>query len=91
MICGMRASYPATRLRSRLTFNGAMNRGPATLATVIALALINLGLATSIVGVMGTATWAPPWLGLLVVVAGIGAAIAAVLLWRQYLSGVRER
>ncbi len=68
-----------------------MTRGPATWATVIALALINVGLATAIVAAMGTAAIAPMWVGLGLVVLGVVATLVAVGLWRQYLVAVRER
>jgi hypothetical protein len=58
---------------------------------VVALALINLGAATVIVGAMGAPTWAPTWVGLVLVVAGVGAAVWAVILWRQYFAALRER
>jgi hypothetical protein len=58
---------------------------------VVALALINLGVATLIVSVMGAITWAPVWVGLVLVLAGFAATVAAVVLWRQYLSGLRQR
>ena len=60
-------------------------------ATVVALALINVGLATAIVSGMGTTTFAPMWVGLVLLAAGVVAAVAAVLLWRDYLLAVRER
>jgi hypothetical protein len=68
-----------------------VTRGPATWATVIALALINVGLATAIVAAMGSAAIAPMWVGLGLVVLGVLAALVAVGLWRQYLVAVRER
>jgi hypothetical protein len=68
-----------------------MNRGPATWATVIALALFNIGLATAIVAAMGTANFAPLWVGLVLIALGLAAAVLAVSLWRQYLLAVREQ
>jgi len=68
-----------------------MTRGPATWATIAALALINVGLATAIVAAMGTASIAPMWVGLLLLVIGVAAAVVAVGLWRQYLVALRER
>ena len=68
-----------------------MSRGPATLATAIALALINLGLATLIVQVVSSGSFAPIWLGLALLVAGIAAGMVAVGLWRQYLNEARQR
>jgi hypothetical protein len=68
-----------------------VTRGPATWATVISLALINVGLAWAIVAAMGTATIAPVWVALGMVVLGIVAGLVAIGLWRQYLVGLRER
>ena len=66
-----------------------MSRGPATWATVIALALINVGLATAIVAAMGNAAIAPLWVGLGLVVLGVVAGLVAIGLWRQYLATLR--
>ena len=66
-----------------------MSRGPATWATVIALALINVGLATAIVAAMGAAAIAPLWVGLGLVVLGVVAGLVAIGLWRQYLATLR--
>jgi hypothetical protein len=68
-----------------------VTRGPATWATVIALALINVGLAAAIVAAMGMATVAPLWVGLGMVVVGLVAGLVAIGLWRQYLVALRER
>jgi len=68
-----------------------MNRGPAMWATVIALALINVGLATSIVAAMGTANFAPMWVGLALLGIGLAAAVLAFNLWRQYLLDLRQQ
>jgi hypothetical protein len=68
-----------------------MTRGPATWATVAALALINVGLATAIVAAMGTVSIAPMWVGLLLLVIGLAAGVLAISLWRQYLLALRER
>jgi hypothetical protein len=68
-----------------------MTRGPATWATIAALALINVGLATAIVAAMGTASVAPMWVGLLLLVVGVAAGVVAISLWRQYLLALRER
>ena len=57
--------------------------------TVVALALINVGLATAIVSAMGTATFAPTWVGLVLLGAGVLAAVGAVRLWRGYLESVK--
>ena len=57
----------------------------------MALALINVGLATAIVSGTGTTTFAPMWVDLVLLGAGLLAAIAAVRVWREYLFGVRER
>ena len=68
-----------------------MNRGPATWATVVALALINVGLATAIVAAMGTANFAPMWVGLVLLVVGVAVALLAFGLWRQYLVELRQQ
>jgi uncharacterized membrane protein HdeD (DUF308 family) len=68
-----------------------MNRGPATWATAIALALINLGLAILIVLAVSAVEFTSMWLGVALLVGGIAFAIAAVALWRQYLNEVRAR
>jgi membrane protein YdbS with pleckstrin-like domain len=68
-----------------------VTRGPATWATVVALALINVGLATAIVAAMGSAAIAPLWVGIGLVALGIVAALVAVGLWRQYLVALREQ
>jgi hypothetical protein len=61
------------------------------LATVIALALINVGAASAIVALMGTPTFGPVWVGLVLVALGACSALVAWNLWRQYLVAVRER
>jgi hypothetical protein len=58
---------------------------------VIALALINVGLATAIVAAMGGGAIAPLWVGLGLVTLGIVAGLVAIGLWRQYLVALRER
>ena len=68
-----------------------MSRGPAIWATAIALALVNIGLASVIVGAIGQRGFAPFWLSLVILLVGLGAAVWAVLLWREYLTGLRER
>jgi hypothetical protein len=68
-----------------------VSRGPATWATVIALALINVGVATAIVAAMGSAAIAPAWVGLGLIVLGIVAGLVAIGLWRQYLVALREQ
>jgi hypothetical protein len=61
------------------------------LATAVALALVNIGLAATIVGLMGGRTFAPLWAGLIIVAAGAGMLFWAVSLWRRYLTAVRGR
>ena len=63
-----------------------MTRGPAVLATTLALALVNVGLAILIVAAIGARGFAPLWLGLVLLLVGIAAAVAAVMLWRDYLA-----
>jgi hypothetical protein len=66
-----------------------VSRGPALWATVIALALINIGAASSIVALMGTPTFGPVWVGLIVVALGVISGLFAIRFWRQYLAGIR--
>jgi hypothetical protein len=63
-----------------------VSRGPAILATALALALINVGLAALIVAAIGAQSIAPAWLGLVLLVLGVVAAIGAAALWRRYLT-----
>jgi hypothetical protein len=62
-----------------------MNRGPAVLATVVALALLNIGLASLIVLAVDDGGFLPAWAATLLLGLGIVAAAAAVMLWRGYL------
>jgi hypothetical protein len=66
-----------------------VSRGPAVIATVVALVLINVGLAASIVEAVGARSFAPLWVSLVLLVVGVAAAAGAVVLWRQYLSTTR--
>jgi hypothetical protein len=66
------------------------SKAPAILATALALALINLGLAVLIVAALGVRTFAPFWVGALVGAVGMAAAGAAVVLWRRYLAARRR-
>jgi hypothetical protein len=66
-----------------------MTRGPAIWATAVALALVNAGLAILIVAAIGARGFAPLWVGLVLLVVGVVAAVAAVMLWRQYLASAR--
>ncbi len=68
-----------------------MRRGPATVVTALALALINLGLAALVVAAVGAPSFAPPWVAVVLLVVGLAAAVGAVVLWRQYLSEARGR
>jgi hypothetical protein len=68
-----------------------VSRGPAIWVTAVALALVKVGLATVIVGATGQRSFAPFWVSLLILVAGLAAAVWAVLLWREYLTGIRQR
>ena len=63
-----------------------MTRGPAVLATTLALAFVNAGLAILIVSAIGVRAFAPLWVGVVLLLVGIAAAVAAVMLWRQYLA-----
>ena len=66
------------------------SRGPAVIATAVALALINVGLASLIVAAVGAPGLAPVWLSVLLVAVGIAAAVGCVSLWRQYLGDLRQ-
>ena len=67
-----------------------MTRGPAVLATTVALVLINVGLAGLIVEAIGARSFAPLWLAIAFVLAGIVAAVGAITLWRGYLRSARD-
>ncbi|MBV9174440.1 MAG: hypothetical protein JOZ81_30640 [Chloroflexi bacterium] len=60
-------------------------RGQAILATVIALALINIGLAGVIASAVGARTILPLWIAAGLLLLGIFATVITVLLWRAYL------
>ena len=68
-----------------------MSRGPAVTATIVALALFNIGLASIIVSAIGERSFAPLWLGVALLVLGLAAAVYALILWRDYLSSLRAR
>ena len=67
-----------------------MSRGPAIWVTALALALVNAGLAMAIVAAIGVRSFAPLWLGLVLLLLGVGMALAAVMLWRQYLADTHQ-
>ena len=67
-----------------------MSRGPAISATALALALVNAGLAMLIVAAIGVRSFAPLWLGVVVLLVGAAAAIGAFTLWRGYLQAARD-
>ena len=66
-----------------------MNRGPAIWSTVVALALINIGAATSIVALLQPGTFWPLWVGLILIGLGVIALLSAIRLWQRYLDEVR--
>jgi hypothetical protein len=70
---------------------GDMTRGPAVLATVAALVLFNLGLASLIASAIGARGFVPIWLAVVLLVLGIIAAAVAATLWRGFLNSVRSR
>jgi uncharacterized membrane protein YidH (DUF202 family) len=70
---------------------GEMRWGPAVLATAVALALINVGLATLIVEAIGARSFAPLWVGVVLLVVGVVTAVGAINLWRDYLQSARDR
>jgi hypothetical protein len=55
------------------------------MVTSVALVLINVGLAMLIVAAIGAASFAPLWVGGLLLAAGVLTAIGAVLVWRSYV------
>jgi len=60
------------------------SRLPAIITTSVALVLLNVGIAWLIVGAIGV-EFAPLWLALVILAAGVLAAAGAVMLWRGYL------
>ena len=68
-----------------------MSRGPAIWATAIAIALANIGLAALIVAAIGKPSFAPVWIGGVLLVLGLAAAAAALVLWRRFLADLRAR
>jgi membrane protein implicated in regulation of membrane protease activity len=66
-----------------------MSRGPAIWATALAVGFVNVGLAAIIVGAIGQRSFAPVWVGGVLVIAGVAAAVAALVLWRRYLDDLR--
>jgi len=67
-----------------------MNRGPAIWATVIALALINVGAAASIVALSRPGSFMPLWAGLALTALGVVALALAVRLWQRHLQELRK-
>ena len=65
-------------------------RGPAVLATVAALVLVNLGLAALIAQAVGARGFVGLWVAAVLLVLGVVAAAVAVTLWRGYLNAVRR-
>jgi hypothetical protein len=57
---------------------------------MVALTLINLGAATLIVQVISGASLTAGWFGVILVVGGVAATLAAIMLWRQYLAEARR-
>ena len=72
------------------TPNARRSRAPAVMATAVALALINVGLASLIVSAIGSPAIAPNWVAMVVLAVGVAAAVACVRLWRQYLGDLRQ-
>jgi membrane protein YdbS with pleckstrin-like domain len=68
-----------------------VNRGPAIWTTVVALALINVGAATTIVALTHPDTFWPLWVGLVLTAFGVVAFGLAVGLWRLYIHELRGR
>jgi uncharacterized membrane protein YidH (DUF202 family) len=72
------------------TTNEQPSRATAILATAVALALINIGVASLIVAAIDRSGLASVGVGLIVLGVGLAAAVGAVWLWRRYLSSVRH-
>jgi hypothetical protein len=68
-----------------------MSRGPAIWVTALALALVNSGLAMLVIEAIGARSFAPWWVGIALLVAGVMAVAGAVILWRNYLASARGR
>jgi membrane protein YdbS with pleckstrin-like domain len=66
-----------------------VSRGPAIWTTVIALALVNVGAAATIVALTRPDTFWPLWVGLVVTAVGVVTLALAVSLWRHYLHELR--
>ena len=68
-----------------------MSRGPAIWTTVVALALVNVGAATTIVAITRPDTFWPLWLGLVLTAVGVLALAVAVRLWQHHLRQLRPK
>jgi protein-S-isoprenylcysteine O-methyltransferase Ste14 len=68
-----------------------VSRGPAIWATAIAVGLVNIGLAALIVDAIGQRSFIPLWIGGVFMLLGVGAAAAALVLWRRYLADLQAR
>jgi len=66
-----------------------VSRGPAIWATALAVGLVNVGLAAIIVGVTGQRSFTPVWVGGVLLLLGVAAAVAALVVWRRYLAEVQ--
>ena len=86
---------PWTSLQDRFDLRALgrlpVNRGPAIWATVVALALINVGAAATIVALMGATNSMPLWAGLALTAIGVVVLVVAVRLWREYLRHMRSK
>jgi hypothetical protein len=67
-----------------------VSRTPAIWTTALAVVLINIGVAALIVEAIGIKSFAPLWVELAILLAGVLAAVGAVRLWRQYLEQARQ-
>ena len=84
------ASARQARAQPWREHHGYVRRGPAILATAVALALVSASLAALIVRAVGARTFAPVWLWVGLVVPGMMAAASAVVRWRRYLAAERD-
>jgi hypothetical protein len=61
----------------------------AITCTALALAAINIGIAVLIVFAIGARTFAPLWVGVVSLVAGIALAAVSLRQWQTYLAARR--
>lgn len=80
------ATPPAKRPPGQVAGERA-GRWPAIAATVLALVLVNLAVASTLASAVGASATLSASAGLVIGGLGLVCAAAAVLLWRRYLQG----